>query len=136
MGKQPQTDDACVVVVFIALLFIGTPFNTTASNTSTTSPTLRIRAHDGTVRFHTPFPAATWHNFAVVVNWSDLTLQVFYSLDALPLEAVTEVQDNSSAGHGPQGQGDFHFGVLKVCLSRLLYCHIPSLSLIAPISFL
>lgn len=117
------------------LLFIGTPFNTTASSsTSTTTPTLRIRAHDGTVLFHTPFPAATWHNFAIIVDWSSLTLQVFYSLDADPLEAVTKVQDNSSAGRGPQGQGDFHFGVLKVCLQA--FCIATSLSLITPISFL
>jgi beta-xylosidase len=94
--------------------FIGTPFNTTFS--STTSYDLRIRAHDGTILFHTQFCQATWHNFAVVVDWDKLTLKVFYSTDALPLKAVTTAQDNSSNARGPNGQGDFHFGVLKVRL--------------------
>ena len=57
-----------------------------------------------------------WHNLAVVVDWDNLTLRVFYSTCALPLKAVTTVQDNSSAARGPNGQGDFHFGVLKVRL--------------------
>ncbi|KAH9973934.1 hypothetical protein BJV74DRAFT_782633 [Russula compacta] len=95
-------------------LQIGTPFNTTLS--SPASHVLRIRAHDGTVLFHTPFLQATWHNFAVVIDWNNLTLKVFYSLDALPLQAVTTVQENSSAAKGPKGQGDFHFGVLKLPL--------------------
>jgi len=75
-----------------------------------------------------------WHNFAVVVNWSKFTLQVFYSQDGLPLGAVTTVTENSSAGRGPQGQGDFHFGVLKV--GSRGFCIATSLSLITPISFL
>jgi Glycoside hydrolase 131 catalytic N-terminal domain len=131
MDKQSQTstDDACRGASF----FIGTPFNTKASGTSATTRTLRIRAHDGTVLFQTPFLKATWHNFAVIVDWSSLTLQVFYSQDADALKAVTTIQDNSSAGSGPQGQGDFHFGVLKVCLET--FC-ITTLSLITPISFL
>jgi len=95
-------------------LQIGTPFNTTFS--CTTSYDLRIRAHNDTVLFHTAFLQATWHNFAVVVDWDNLTLKVFYSAGALPLKAVTTVQDNSSASRGPNGQGDFHFGVLKLPL--------------------
>ena len=122
MGGQPHTDDARVVV-HIALCFIGTPFSTTSSSTNATSPTLRIRAHDGTVLFQTPFPLTTWHNFAVVVDWDKLTLKVYYSQDALPLQAVTDVQDNSSAGGGSQGQGDFHFGLLKVCLETSVLPH-------------
>ena len=102
------------VAAHAAFPFIGTPFNTTFS--STTSYDLRIRAHDGTVLFHTAFLQATWHNFAVVVDWDNLTLKVFYSAGALPLKAVTTVQDNSSASRGPNGQGEFHFGVLKVRL--------------------
>jgi hypothetical protein len=89
---------------------------------------LRIRAHNGTALFQTPFLSYAWHNFAVVVDWDNLTLQAFYSLDALPLQAVTSVEENPGVVRGPQGQGDFHFGVLKVrrsiryglLLSRLL----------------
>jgi hypothetical protein len=55
-----------------------------------------------------------WHNFAVVVDWDNLTLKVFYSLGTDPLKAVTTTQENSSVSPGPNGQGDFHFGVLKV----------------------
>jgi hypothetical protein len=93
-------------------VLLGTPFNTTLSKAA--SRVLRIRAHDGTVLFRTPFLRATWHNFAVVVDWDNLTLKVFYSSGAHPLKAVTTAEDNSSAARGPKGQGDFHFGVLKV----------------------
>jgi len=39
---------------------------------------------------------------------------VYYSKDADPLKAVTAVKDNPGAVKGPDGQGDFHFGLLKV----------------------
>ncbi|KAI0298078.1 hypothetical protein B0F90DRAFT_1633040 [Multifurca ochricompacta] len=77
---------------------------------------LGIRAHNGTVLFQTPFHSTEWHNFAVVVDWDNLTLKVFYSLGARPLKAVTNVEENSSAVKGPNGQGEFHFGVLKLPL--------------------
>ncbi|KAI0292395.1 hypothetical protein BC826DRAFT_1146699 [Russula brevipes] len=95
-------------------LQLGTPFNTTPS--SGADRVLRIRAHDGTVLFHTPFRRARWHNFAVVVDWDKLTLRAFFSLGARPLKAMTEVQNNSGASSGPTGQGEFHFGVLKLPL--------------------
>jgi Glycoside hydrolase 131 catalytic N-terminal domain len=106
-------------------LFQGTPFNSTSQNGAGAASgcagdsisMLRIRAHNGTALFQTPFLQHTWHNFAVVVDWVNLTLQVFYSLDALPLEAVTSVKENPGVVKGPQGQGEFHFGVLKVRLS-------------------
>jgi len=75
---------------------------------------LRIRSHDSTVLFQTPFDEKTWHNFAVAVDWDKLTLQVFYSQNACPLKSVTKVEDNKGAVKGPDGQGDFHFGLLKV----------------------
>ncbi|KAI0265686.1 hypothetical protein BC834DRAFT_924255 [Gloeopeniophorella convolvens] len=98
-------------------LQIGTPFNTTLS--SAAARVLRIRAHDGTVLFQTSFTPASWHNFAVAVDWDNLTLKVFYSKDALPLTAVSKVEPNSSATKGPDGQGEFHFGVLKLPLIDL-----------------
>jgi len=39
---------------------------------------------------------------------------VYYSKDADPLKAVTAVKDNPGAVKGPDGQGDFHFDLLKV----------------------
>jgi len=122
------------VAAHIAFPFTGTPFNTTFS--STTSYDLRIRAHNSTVLFHTAFLQATWHNFAVVVDWDKLTLKVFYSTDALPLKAVTTVQDNSSAARGPNGQGDFHFGVLKVRLEMYELVKSAYLQIIMPSSSL
>ncbi|KAI9433089.1 hypothetical protein BJY52DRAFT_843011 [Lactarius psammicola] len=92
----------------------GTPFNTTASDSD--ARTLRIRSHSSDVLFKTPFDENKWHNFAVAVDWDKLTLQVFYSQDASPLKAVTKVEDNSSVVKGPNEQGDFHFGLLKLPL--------------------
>ncbi|KAH9960105.1 hypothetical protein BC827DRAFT_413336 [Russula dissimulans] len=94
----------------------GTPFNTTLS--SADSHVLRIRAHDGTVLFHTPFLQHTWHNFAVVIDWDKFEFEVFYSTDADPLEPATmaKVQEDLSAASSPHGVGEFHFGVLKLPL--------------------
>ena len=75
---------------------------------------LNIRSHNTSVLFQTPCVDNTWHNFAVVVDWDKLTLQVYYSQDGQPLKAVTNVEDNSSAVKGPNGQGDFHVGLVKV----------------------
>lgn len=65
--------------------------------------------------FQTPFTPLTWHNFAVQVDWTALTLGVFYSKDAASLEPVTaKVAPNKGHVAGETGKGDFHFGVLKV----------------------
>ena len=77
---------------------------------------IRIRSHNQSVLFQTSFDQNAWHNFAVLVDSDGLTLQVFYSQDGCQLQAVTDVEDNSSVPKGPTGQGDFHFGVLKVRL--------------------
>ncbi|KAH9060200.1 hypothetical protein EDB87DRAFT_1562267 [Lactarius vividus] len=92
----------------------GTPFNNTVSDAD--ARMLRIRSHSGKVLFQTPFAENTWHNFAVAVDWDKLTLQAFYSQNGCDLKAVTQVEDNSSATKGPGGQGDFHFGLLKLPL--------------------
>lgn len=73
-----------------------------------------MRNHALDLLFETPFTSGDWHNFAVQVDWTHLTLGVFYSTNATPLEAVTGVEDNSSTPAGAAGQGDYHFGVLKV----------------------
>ncbi|KAG6852300.1 hypothetical protein C0991_001114, partial [Blastosporella zonata] len=63
----------------------------------------------------------TWHNFAVQVDWTQRTLAVFYSKDGHHLTPVTKKPlPNTTAGAGTAGQGDFHFGVLKVVSSVLV----------------
>jgi hypothetical protein len=74
----------------------------------------KILDHSLNVLFTTPFSPTTWHNFAVRVDWDNLTLQVFYSTQAQPLKAVTGVIQNQAVQAGEAGRGDFHFGVLKV----------------------
>lgn len=71
--------------------------------------------------FTTPFTSNTWHNFAIEVNWTNLTLAIFYSEDDEHLKAVTDVVPNSSVAQGPNGQGDFHFGVLKARVRTFTY---------------
>jgi len=94
-------------------LQIGTPFNTTPT---AESHDLKIRSHNGTVLFHTPFSSEIWHNFAVEVDWDALTLRAFYSGEAAPLIAVTKVIPNVGVVGGPNGQGDFHIAILKLPL--------------------
>lgn len=76
---------------------------------------LRILSHDLTVLFETPFTPNNWHNFAVQVDWDSPSLGVYYSTNALPLlpKSGTTIP-NTGLVAGPDGQGDFHFGVLKV----------------------
>jgi hypothetical protein len=87
----------------------GTPPNTTLSENDANM--LNVFSHSGTNLFQTPFDADGWHNFAIVVDWSNLTLQVFYSMNGCILQVVTDVVDNSSAGKGLIG--DFAFGLVK-----------------------
>ncbi|KIJ59263.1 glycoside hydrolase family 131 protein [Hydnomerulius pinastri MD-312] len=77
---------------------------------------LKVRNHALDLLFETPFTSGDWHNFAVQIDWTQLTLGVFYSTNDQPLEAVTGIEDNSSTPAGVAGQGDYHFGVLKLPL--------------------
>jgi len=67
------------------------------------------------VLFSTPFTCRTWHNFAIVVDWDNLTLAVHYSVGAKSLALVSPTKMNQGVKPAPDGQGEFHFGVLKVC---------------------
>ena len=73
-----------------------------------------MRDHAQNVLFETPFAPHVWHNFAVEVDWDALTLAVFYSENAARLALVRNTTANPTAVAGADGQGDFHFGVLKV----------------------
>ncbi len=96
-------------------MVLGTPFtNPTGSLPAAGARNIKILDHDLNVMFSTPFTCQTWHNFAVVIDWDNLTLAVFYSVDAQPLMLVSPTKENQGAKAAPEGQGEFHFGILKV----------------------
>ncbi|KAG1785219.1 uncharacterized protein HD556DRAFT_147270 [Suillus plorans] len=78
---------------------------------------LKVRNHALDLLFETPFTSHDWHNFAVQIDWTNLTLGVFYSTNGELLKAVTSLMENSNASPGAAGQGDYHFGVLKLPLA-------------------
>ena len=99
-------------------LLAGSPFtDPTGPLPASGAHNLKVRDHAGNDLFATPLTPFTWHNFAVQVDWDNLTLGVFYSSNDAKLTAVTDVLQNPTASLGAAGQGDFHFGVLKVCRS-------------------
>ncbi|KIO20240.1 hypothetical protein M407DRAFT_221102 [Tulasnella calospora MUT 4182] len=77
---------------------------------------LEITDHALNVIYSVPFKSLTWYNFAVQVDWTNRTLGVFASQNADQLEKVSKLRPNLSATAGPDGQGDFHFGVIKLPL--------------------
>lgn len=97
---------------------VGSPFtNPTGPLPVKNARHFKVLDHAWNTLFHTQFLPHVWHNFAVRVDWDNLTLQVFYSVESLPLVPVTKVVDNLSVKKGPEGKGDFHIGVLKVCIA-------------------
>jgi len=100
---------------WIANSDLGSPFtNPTGKLPAAEARNVKILDHDLNVLFSTPFTCETWHNFAIVVDWDNLTLAVFYSTGAEPLKLVSPTKKNEHAKAAPTGQGEFHFGVLKV----------------------
>lgn len=77
----------------------------------------KVLDHALNVLFSTPFTSGCWHNFAVQVDWDNRTLAVLFSKGNMPLKPVTKVMPNLSAAAGTAGQGEFHFGVLKVSMA-------------------
>ncbi|KAJ8060226.1 hypothetical protein OCU04_010570 [Sclerotinia nivalis] len=57
--------------------------------------------------FTTPF-ADGWHNFALKLDFTANTTQVFYSASSKPLASVSEALPNDLSG-----RGQYHFGLLK-----------------------
>ncbi|KAI0775552.1 hypothetical protein BD413DRAFT_529338 [Trametes elegans] len=96
---------------------LGSPFtNPTGSLPAPNAQSLKVLDHAHNVLFNTPFSSDTWHNFAVEVDWNALTLAVYYSQDGDALKLVKDTTSNPTVGSGPNGQGDFHFTVLKLPL--------------------
>lgn len=117
----------------------GSPFtNPTGTLPAAGAQNVTIRDHGLNVLFSTPFTPHCWHNFAVVIDWDNLTLAVFYSIGAQPLKPVSTTKPNQGAVVGPNGQGEFHFGVLKVRylsfdeIARTIYEALEQLPLINP----
>jgi len=55
-----------------------------------------------------PFTPGVWHNYGVVLNFTENTTSVLYSYGFDPLAQVTAATSNDLSG-----QGEFHFGLLK-----------------------
>lgn len=94
---------------------IGSPFtNPTGTLPVHNACNFKVRDHALNVLFSTLFTYGSWHNFGVQVDWNNRTLAVLYSQDATPLQPVTKVVPNLTTAPSSMGQGDLHFGVLKV----------------------
>lgn len=102
-------------------LQLGSPFTyPTGRLPVPNAQSLRILSRDLTVLFETDFTKNDWHNFAVLVDWNALTLGVYYSKNGLPLAPTSwRTVKNKGLVAGPDGQGDFHFGLLKVRLAPI-----------------
>ncbi|KAJ7819682.1 hypothetical protein B0H13DRAFT_1528661, partial [Mycena leptocephala] len=94
---------------------LGSPFtNPTGQLPVKNARSFKVLDHALNVLFTTPFTPLLWHNFAITVDWANRTLMVSYSIEGLPLKAVTPTVQNPTATAG--ALGDFHFGVLKLPL--------------------
>ena len=58
--------------------------------------------------FNTRFTAGDWHNFAITLDFTKSTTQVYYSKNGSPLASTGAAMANNVAG-----QGEYHFGILK-----------------------
>ncbi|EPE10934.1 hypothetical protein F503_06029 [Ophiostoma piceae UAMH 11346] len=67
-----------------------------------------VNANPPQVLFSTPFTPGVFNNFAVTLDFNNLTSQVFFSTGKSPLKPVTQAISNDVSG-----QGQFHFGMLK-----------------------
>lgn len=94
---------------------LGSPFtDPTGSLPAEFAHDFKVLDHDLNILFKTPFDGSLWHNFAIEVDWNELTLAVFYSQGSDRLKLVAPAVANPGAAAGSVGQGVFHFGVLKV----------------------
>ncbi|KAF7357275.1 Glycoside hydrolase family 131 protein [Mycena sanguinolenta] len=92
---------------------LGSPFtDPTLTLPAANAHSFKIRDHALNVLFTTPFIPLIWHNFAITVDWDNLTLAVEYSTEGFPLRMVTPTVGNPTVT--PGALGDFHFGVLKL----------------------
>jgi len=94
---------------------LGSPFTLpTGPLPVANAQSFQVLDHASNVLFTTPFSSDIWHNFAVQVDWDNRSLAVLYSANGDHLKAVTKVVPNLTTTAGAAGQGDFHFGILKL----------------------
>ncbi|KAF7365705.1 Glycoside Hydrolase Family 131 protein [Mycena venus] len=80
---------------------LGSPFtNPTAQLPAKNAHSFKVLDHALNVLFTTPFVPDIWHNFAITVDWENLTLLVAYSIEGLPLHAVTQTVENPTVTAG------------------------------------
>ncbi|QRV80910.1 glycoside hydrolase family 131 protein [Ceratobasidium sp. AG-Ba] len=98
---------------------VGSSFTipTASQLPSATAHNIEVLDHALNVLHSTPFVPLTWHNFAIQVDWDARTLGVFASKGVAPLKKVSKLAPNNSTKPGAAGQGDFHFGLLKLPLA-------------------
>ncbi|KAI0694702.1 hypothetical protein C8Q76DRAFT_771909 [Earliella scabrosa] len=96
---------------------LGSPFtNPTGTLPAPNAHSFKVLDHALNVLFSIPFTSRVWHNFAIEVDWTARTLAVLYSQGPGLLQRVTRTAENPTVPAGADGQGDFHFGVLKLPL--------------------
>jgi len=107
-----------IEVLLLIQTCLGSPFtNPTGDLPVKDARNFKVLDHALNVLFSTPFTPGCWHNFAVQVDWDNRTLAVLFSKNNALLKPVTKVMPNLSAAAGTAGQGEFHFGVLKVFIA-------------------
>ncbi|KAI2472384.1 hypothetical protein F4781DRAFT_383462 [Annulohypoxylon bovei var. microspora] len=70
--------------------------------------TFKILNRENTQVWETPTDPIAWQNFAITLDFVQNTLQIYYSKDDAPLEAVTDALSNDNSG-----EGQFQIGMLK-----------------------
>ncbi|OTB06606.1 hypothetical protein M426DRAFT_104796 [Hypoxylon sp. CI-4A] len=70
--------------------------------------TYKVLNRQNTEVWSTPIDETAWQNFAITLDFVKNTLQVYYSTDDEPLEAVTEALSNDNSG-----EGQYQIGLLK-----------------------
>ncbi|KAI8958943.1 hypothetical protein F5Y11DRAFT_351025 [Daldinia sp. FL1419] len=68
----------------------------------------KVLNRQNTQVWSTPVDATAWQNFAITLDFVKNTLQVYYSKDDEPLEAVTDKLQNDNSGGG-----QYQIGILK-----------------------
>ncbi|EFX02207.1 hypothetical protein CMQ_2256 [Grosmannia clavigera kw1407] len=90
------------------VLKTGTLIGQETANPDTLQLLGNVNVNPPQVLFSTPFLPDVFHNFAVTMDFNNLTTQVFFSTGNSSLKAVTQALSNDISG-----QGEFHFGMLK-----------------------
>ncbi|KAI1204080.1 uncharacterized protein F4807DRAFT_376120 [Annulohypoxylon truncatum] len=70
--------------------------------------TFKVLNRQNTQVWETPIDPTAWQNFAITLDFDKNTLQVYYSKDDEPLEAVTDALTNDNSG-----EGQYQIGILK-----------------------